>query len=166
MSNAPLSEQERADLVAYLDGELTGEAARALERKLSINEAARAEAESLRRAWDLLDFLPRPQPSANFTEKTMSKLVPVARGGTASPGIETNWRLVIGLVGWAAALFVAVLIGHAGIKRLARAGPGEKELIRDLRVIENKRFYNLVDDLDFLRQLDQPDLFGEESSGP
>jgi len=38
MSNpGPLDEQERADLVAYLDGELGGEAARALEAKLSLN---------------------------------------------------------------------------------------------------------------------------------
>ena len=48
---------------------------------------------------------------------------------------------------------------------MQRLEPGEKELVRDLRLIENKRFYDLVDDIDFLRQLDQPDLFGEET-GP
>jgi anti-sigma factor RsiW len=167
MSNSPLTEQQRADLVAYLDGELTGEAARAPERTLSLNEAARAEAESLRRTWNLLDFLPRPSPSADFTEKTISRLMPVHKGATTpDAGLETNWRLIGGLVGWAAALFIAVLLGHRSYLRLTSRGPGEKELIRDLRVIENKRFYDLVDDLDFLRQLDQPDLFGEESSGP
>ena len=50
---AHLSEQERADLVAYLDGELSGEAARAMEAKISLNPAIRAEADALRRAWEL-----------------------------------------------------------------------------------------------------------------
>src|SRR3954451_13737717 len=56
-----LSEQERADLVAYLDGELTGEAARALEAKITLDPQARAEAETLKRTWELLDFLPKPE---------------------------------------------------------------------------------------------------------
>jgi len=71
------SEQERADLVAYLDGELTGEAARALEAKLSLDPAARAEADALRRTWELLDFLPRPQPSLRFTHRTLERLSPL-----------------------------------------------------------------------------------------
>ena len=50
-------------------------------------------------------------------------------------------------------------------RRVTRHEPGEAELTRDLRVIENKRYYDLVDDLDFLRQLDHPDLFGEEVPG-
>ncbi len=57
----PLSEQEKADLVAYLDGELGGEAARSLEAKITLDPAARSEAETLKRTWDLLDYLPRPR---------------------------------------------------------------------------------------------------------
>jgi hypothetical protein len=35
-------------------------------------------------------------------------------------------------------------------------------LLRDLRLIENKRLYDLVDDANFLRLLDEPDLFGDD----
>ena len=74
---SPRNEQEQADLVAYLDGELTGEAARTLEAKLSLDPQARAEADALRRTWELLDYLPRPEPSARFTHRTLERLSPV-----------------------------------------------------------------------------------------
>jgi hypothetical protein len=165
MSNpSPLNDQERADLVAYLDGELTGEAARAVERKLSLNPAARAEAAALKRTWDLLDYLPRPEPSVNFTQKTMSKLTPLRTGGSADGGLRMSWRWGLFGAAWAAALLVAVVAGYQGVRRWPPREPGEKELVRDLRLIENKRFYDLVDDMDFLRQLDDPDLFGEDGS--
>src|SRR5262249_30342961 len=147
-----------------------GEAARALEAKLALNPQARAEADALRRTWDLLDYLPRPEPSPSFTEKTLSRALPLsaARGGAKiePAGQAPPAWLVAGLgLGWAAALALAAWAGYAGSNRLARkppAQPGEAELVRDLRLIENKRFYDLVDDLDFLRWLDDPDLFGDE----
>ncbi len=78
MSNPSVfSEKERADLVAYLDGELEGEAARSLEQKLALDPMARAEADTLKRTWDLLDFLPKKEPSPNFTHQTLSRLGPV-----------------------------------------------------------------------------------------
>jgi hypothetical protein len=170
MSNyPPLTPREREDLVAYLDGELTGEPARALEAKLSLNPEARAEAEALRRTWDLLDYLPRPEPSASFMEKTLSRALPVWSGPGKKSSEDTGrpWRIAGFGVGWAAALALAAWGGYAGSNRLGRKppaprGPGESELVRDLRLIENKRYYDLVEDLDFLRALDHPDLFGDE----
>jgi anti-sigma factor RsiW len=155
-----LTEQERADLVAYLDGELGGEAARALEAKLSLNPSARAEAEALRRTWELLDYLPRPEPSPNFTHRTLSRL-PSLRATQRRPA-ASRWRGLLWGGGWAAAVLLAALGGYAGFRWGVPREPDERELVRDLRVIENKRFYDLVEDLDFLRKLDQPDLFGDE----
>src|SRR5205807_3086423 len=83
------SEKERADLVAYLDGELEGDAARALEQKLALDPAARAEADDLKRTWDLLDFLPKSEPSPNFTHRTLDRLRPVA---TASQPVSRRGR--------------------------------------------------------------------------
>jgi anti-sigma factor RsiW len=156
-----LTEQERADLVAYLDGELGGEAARALEAKLSLEPEARAEAEALRRTWELLDYLPRPEPSTDLTHRTLSRLDPL-RVRERKPA-RLRRRALWGL-GWAAAAVLAALGGYAGYQRLVPREPGERELVRDLRVIENKRFYDLVEDLDFLPRLDQPDLFGDEAN--
>jgi anti-sigma factor RsiW len=158
---SPLSDQERVDLVAYLDGELGGEAARALEAKLSLNPEARAEADALRRTWELLDHLPSPEPSAAFTHRTMERLTLVR----ARDGGGRRWRTRCLAAGWAASLLLAGWAGYAGFTFFAPREPGERELVHDLRVIENKRMYDLVEDLDFWRSLDRPDLFGDDSLG-
>jgi anti-sigma factor RsiW len=155
-----LSEQERADLVAYLDGELAGEAARAVEAKLSLDPRARAEADALKRTWALLDYLPRSEPSPAFTHRTMERLAPVRAGGA-----WRRWRAGFLAVGWAAALLLSVWAGYAGYNLFVPREPGERELVHDLRLIENKRLYDLVEDLDFWRSLDRRDLFGDDSSG-
>jgi anti-sigma factor RsiW len=159
----PLTEQEKADLVAFLDGELAGEAKRALETKISLDPAVRAEVESLKRTWDLLDFLPKPEPSPNFTNRTLEKLVPIRAKAAAAPRQRRPW--LIG-AGWAAALLAAAAAGYGGVGFLgpAPANP-DQDLTRDLRIIENKRYYDRVDDLEFLKQLDQSDLFGEDGPG-
>ena len=37
----------------------------------------------------------------------------------------------------------------------------ENSLVFNLRVLENKRLYETVEDMRFLQKLDDPDLFGE-----
>jgi anti-sigma factor RsiW len=161
----PLNEQEQADLVAFLDGELAGEAARALETKLSLNPAARAEAESLKRTWGLLDYLPKPEPSPNFTHRTLEKMAPIRATTVISLWHSLPRPWLIG-AGWAASVLAAAAIGYLGV---GMTGAGrdltDRDLTRDLRLIENKRFYDHVDDLDFLKSLDQADLFGEDATG-
>ncbi len=164
MSKKPsLTDAERADLVAYLDGELHGAAARDIEARLRQDTAVRAEAESLKQAWDLLDCLPRPEPPVNFTHRTMERLAPISAGyALRSPW--QRWRPRVLGAGWAAALVLAFLAGSFAYRLYSTsAEPGDKELVRDLRLIENKRFYEVGDSIDFLRKLDHPDLFGDDS---
>jgi anti-sigma factor RsiW len=162
-----LTERERADLVAYLDGELKGEAARALEAKLSLHPEARAEAEALKRTWDMLDYLPRVEPSPRFTERTLSKLSPVSAvlpGSLAAP----SWRRWAGAVAWFAAViafFLAGMLSLSAFHLLFPSDPGERELVQDLRIIENKRLYDVAESVDFLRELAHPDLFAEDGPG-
>jgi anti-sigma factor RsiW len=119
----PLTEQERAELVAYLDGELQGEAARAIEVRLSLDPAVRAEADSLRRAWDMLDFLPRPAVSSHFTERTLSRLHPVTADQLRSPRRRwLSWALA---ACWIVALVAAFLAGWAAYEWLVPASPTE-----------------------------------------
>ena len=64
----------------------------------------------------------------------------------------------------AAALLVAAAAGgYASFRAMTPREPGEKELTRDLRLIENKRIYDRVEDFDFVEKLDNPDLFGDET---
>jgi anti-sigma factor RsiW len=164
-----MTDQERADLVAFLDGELTGEEARAVEARLNLDPRARAEAESLKRTWELLDFLPRPEPSPSFTERTLSRLDPAEVARSGSRGVPAapppRWRRAALVAAWAASLLLAGWLGYRGYQWAAPREPGEAELVRDLRLIENLRFYELVDDVGLLEQLDDPDLFGEETGG-
>src|SRR5207248_1470231 len=124
----------------------------------------RAEAAALKRTWDLLDYLPQPEPSPHFTERTMSRLEPLRqpvrtkkRRRKARPWRRLARWLALG-VGWAAALVLAALIGYHAFLRAPGSQAGEQELIRDLRIIENMRYYDAVDDIDLLKQLDNPDL--------
>jgi anti-sigma factor RsiW len=160
--SSPLNEQDRADLVAYLDGELKGDAARALERKLTLDPAVRAEADALRRTWDLLDHLPRPEPSEDFTHRTLQRLAPVRRTVKIA---RRGWRRWAMGAGWAASVAAALGAGYLGGRAWSPREPGEQEMVRDLRVLENKRLYEAAEDLDFLRQLDHPDLFGDDAAG-
>jgi anti-sigma factor RsiW len=177
-NESTLSEDDRSNLVAYLDGELDEKKALALEAKLGINSTARLEADKLKRIWELLDYLPRPAASGDFTHRTMERI-------SAVPGVPrsrwqslSRWRPLAGVVGWAAALLVASALGFAGARLLApstrhgdtaAAVPLDPEAIsRDRRVIENRRLYENMVSLEFLRQLanpDDPDLFSDENAG-
>jgi anti-sigma factor RsiW len=160
----PLSDRERADLVAYLDGELKGDAARTIEGRIAHEPAVREEAEALRRAWDMLDFLPLPEPSVQFTHRTLEKVVPIT--APVVPLVRPRrWVWTAVAAGWAAAVAVALVGGYEATRRVAPPEPGDQDLVRDLRVIENKRLYEAADDLDFVRELDAPDLFGDDAVG-
>jgi hypothetical protein len=63
-----------AELVAYLDGELEPAAARRVEARLASDPQARARAAALKKTFDLLDYLPRPEPSTTFTTRTLDRL--------------------------------------------------------------------------------------------
>jgi hypothetical protein len=179
---APLGDEDRADLVAYLDGELTEAESKELEARLNLDPQARAEAVALRKTWELLDYLPRPEPSANFTHRTMERISAQIPAGRNARHRWPAW--VIGL-GWAAAVLLASGAGYAGLHYLTRspaqpdastaagkdplANLSVKEvadlLVRDLRLLENRRLYTNIDDIDFLRALNDPDLFGEPDNG-
>jgi anti-sigma factor RsiW len=165
-----LSDQEREDLVAFLDGELDEETARALEARITLDPQARTEAEALRQAWELLDYLPRPEPSASFTHRTLERLAIQTLAHTV-PVRRPRWRRWAAGLGWAAAVLVAAAAGFYLAGRLfPPAAPApvqepaevEEQLVRHLRIIQNQRLYRLAEDLEFLQALDQPDLFGEE----
>jgi anti-sigma factor RsiW len=158
----PLDDSEREELIAFLDGELAHPEAQHVEKKLNTDPRYRAEADALRRTWNLLDFLPRPDPSPSFTHRTISQAVlhPAATGA----GRNSRRRLA---AGWAAAVLVAAATGFfaAGFSHRSRPDltPEQEQVLgRDLRLIENLGLYQHVPDLQFLNELDRPELFGED----
>ncbi len=155
-----MSDDERATLIAYLDGELDEEAVRRVEARISQDPAVRAEVESLKRTWEMLDYLPRAGPSPTFTHRTVSLVTGEHNATLQARRRRRRWLLA---AGWAAAVLVAALGGFAGVTRLMPHEPTDEELARDLRVIENRALYERADSVEFLKQLDQPDLFGDDS---
>lgn len=62
-----LTAEERQDLVAYIDGELSVDEERRLDQILSQNAVARREVARLEEVYDFLDYLPREDASTDFT---------------------------------------------------------------------------------------------------
>jgi anti-sigma factor RsiW len=162
MANTPLNENDREDLIAYLDGEADAKTARSVEAKLSTDPVARKEADALKKAWDLLDYLPRPEPSPNFTNRTMERLtVQVA-------GKRRGWKSWALGLGWAASVLFAAAAGFGGatLFQHQRQAALDHEIVQDLHIVENLHSYEHVDDIDFLHKLanpNDPDLFGEDT---
>jgi anti-sigma factor RsiW len=164
----PLNDDERAELIAYLDGELELTDAEAVERKLNGDPRIRAEADALRRTFNLLEFLPKPEPSPNFTNQTLDRVNPV-RKSTSLRLIASRPRRWMKRVGWAAAILLAGVIGYGGAPWVeARFWPAAQpvseaeQMARDLRVLEQLGLYQHVPDNQFLNELDRPELFGDE----
>jgi anti-sigma factor RsiW len=154
------------ELVAYLDGELDPAATEAMATRLSLDPRLRAEADALQRAWDILDVLPRPQPSAAFLTRTVSQVIPAAASATAmlpalppAPAARSSglfWGVSVVLI------LVAGLGGYVGRALLVPRGQEYEQITRDAALLHNLRLYRTVEDLDYARQLDDPTLFGEE----
>jgi anti-sigma factor RsiW len=163
-----LTEDERENLVAYLDGELDDNAAAQIERLLADNPEARAEADLLSRTSALLDELPHISTSKEFTARTLSA-IQVARLEEARPLTWLQrWSSPLrrgGAIAVAAgALLWAGLVGYWSTTRWV---PDEsEELIRDLPVIENVYRYSEVEDVAYLRALESSELFNENEGVP
>lgn len=188
----PPDDERTAELVSYLDGELSPEEADEIEAELGRDKRLRGEADSLKRAWDLLDFLPRSEPSSNFTERTLSQIAPLqnlpATGSslTRSPSPANQARTSgsggsvvsvpaapagsgrVRVVGWGMALALLGLLGWFVQRPLQQLfSPrddknADAQLLSELRLLKNLKFYRHIDDLSFLQALDQPELFAEE----
>lgn len=83
------AETEKLDeeLTAYLDGELSANAAADLEARLVNDESLRQRLAELRKAYDLLDDLPLSTPRQSFTQTTIEMVVEDLR---RSSSIATN----------------------------------------------------------------------------
>jgi len=163
MTDHPSTESERLDeeLVAYLDGELDGEAARRMEHRLASEETVRRRLQQLAQSWDLLDQLPRTTVDDSFTRSTVEIVALAAeeelgeKAGAEPRRRRLRWFLT------AVAAVGACWIGFVAVTHL-RPNPNE-ELLRDLPVIENQEVLKEAGDIEFLRKLDKEGLFPEES---
>ena len=116
----------------------------------------------MKKTWELLDFLPRAEPSTGFTHRTMERLAVGETGRMTAGSLRTRWNW-LAPAGWVAAMFLAVLGSlWAGQILWPVANPLppvqqppdlEAQIAPDLDVIRNKRLYDNAENLYFLRSL-------------
>ncbi len=151
-----LSIEERANLVAYLDGELNDAQSRSIATKLTQSLTARKEVEALQKTWEMLDLLPRPKASEDFTARTLSVATRQGDGRIASVASDLFRRLGLGLA-WSVA---AITLFGVGYLLTARVWPNPSaRLARDLPIAESLDEYRDVGSLEFLEQLDNSPEF-------
>jgi hypothetical protein len=162
MSRGPeqlrLTPDERADLVAYIDGELPDAASRALSTKLTQSATARREVEVLKKTWELLGHLPLPDVDPGFAERTITE---IRRLELKSPAWESSVKSATTWAGLAATYILlgglALGIGYAATRWLW-PDPSSR-LARDLSLFEHLDEYLEVGSFEFLNELaDAPEF--------
>jgi anti-sigma factor RsiW len=161
----PLTDEDRAALSAYLDGELDEKATQVIEARLIAENDLRSEYELLRQTWNLLDYLPRVPASPNFTSRTLERLTIQKQAAEKSWAGWLARRVRVETAVWAAVILLALGMGYLiGDYLTAGTDPDPNEvLVRHLRIIENWPVYQHTDDLKFLKRLDQAQLFDDDS---
>jgi anti-sigma factor RsiW len=152
-------ERVREELVSYLDGELDAEASLRVERRLADDPVYRQALQELEKAWDMLDVLPSAQPSENFTQTTVEMVALSAEKDVTQLKSHAERRRRAALLTSAAAVCLASLAGFGAV--YWTASRPNRELVRDLPVIENMEYYRHADSVDFLRRLEREGLFDQ-----
>jgi anti-sigma factor RsiW len=169
----PPDDSGRAELIAYLDGELDAIAQQRVEARLMRDPKARADADALKRTWDLLDHLPRPEPSPDFTERTLDRVSVIRPSEPVTSAAARSWdrRPTVGYAAWAVAALLALALGYEATPPARPVTPAEIDpdtdplLAREPRVIEYLPLYLAAENLDYLIALDQSDLFSDDTPG-
>ncbi len=93
-----LTPDERADLVAYIDGELPETHSQAISTKLTHSATARREVEMLQKTWEMLDYPSSAStPAAVFGEDGFAHQTP--RAGRPSVGAGPGLMVGLGRTG-------------------------------------------------------------------
>ncbi len=144
-------------LIAYLDGELETEAARQLDQRLANEPQLQQRLQQHQRAWDMLDELPRTDVGERFTQTTI-EMVAVSIADHADETSQSSARRskLVWLAG--GILSIAALVAGYSVVGSVLDSPN-RQLVEDLRVIENIDAYRAADDIDFLRALEREGLF-------
>jgi anti-sigma factor RsiW len=157
-----LSPEERGNLAAYIDGELTDNEERVIATKLALSATARREVESLRKTWELLEYLPRPKATQDFPERTLTSI-----RSLESQGIFWD-RIAVAWLGQAAKLGVLVLVAAVSLAlgfaltRWVWPDPATR-MARDLSLAEHLEEYQEVGSMEFLESLVKSKEFGRPS---
>ncbi len=157
-----LTDPERANLVAYLDGELNEAEVRSLSNKITQSVTARRELESLQKTWELLDYLTRPEPANDFAQRTLSIALEQGQKGAKVTAVAGRVAIMGGRI--AALIGVAALTCLIGYLATSWAWPDTTaRLARDLSIAEHLDEFRELGSYEFLKLLEQSPILDEDS---
>ena len=148
-------------LVSYLDGELQGPERAALERQLDSDAALRSRLQAMQRAWDLLDNLDVVEGSEKFARTTVEMVAVKTAEDLAKP-VSTVSRPWLRIAVASGATLATALIAFVVVRQFTTAE--DRQLVRDLPVIEKLDEYQSMPSFEFLKRLDQEKVFAEEAN--
>jgi anti-sigma factor RsiW len=153
-------ESDHEQLVAYLDGELPAEDRRQVEQRLADDEGYRERLKELDAAWELLDELPRADVDDTFTRTTVAMIALAAAEDVQRDHRGRRWRRWLAWSSTAAVLLAAALVGY--LLARGRLDRPNRQLVRDLPVIENVDVYRYAESVQWLETLDASGLFADD----
>lgn len=158
-----LTSEERVNLVAFLDDELNDAEKRAISTKLTQSLTARRELEALQKTWELLDYLPRPQASVDFTARTLVGVQEhQEKGDKIVQAVSSTLRKVVATLILVVGSTLLFALGHILV---AWVWPNPSaRLARELSIAERLDEYRDVERFEFLDLLDKSPEFN--SDGP
>ncbi|HWL10672.1 MAG TPA: hypothetical protein VNQ76_19855 [Planctomicrobium sp.] len=147
-----LTSEDRENLAAYLDGELDEDGTRRIESVLTASEVARNDVDVLARTYEMLDLLPRPQITQDFTERTLAS---ARLREHRKPISQQAWFLTAQRIGVLGLWGIAMLItGMAGYSITNRWIPRQDDvLLKQLPMIQNLDVYAESGSIEFLQEL-------------
>jgi len=148
------------ELVAYLDGELDASGAARIERRLADDAAYRARLAQLQRPWDMLDTLQRSEANDDFARSTVEMIAIKAVDDAKTGQMRAVRQRSLAWVSVALAVLVAATSGYFFLQW--RLDAPNRELVRDLPVIERIDEYRDADSVEFLQRLHEEGLFAAE----
>ena len=166
MSRGPeqlrLTPDERADLVAYVDGELPEGMSRSLATKLTHSATGRREVEILKKTWELLGHLPLPTATPQFTERTITVILrPETKSSSWDPRVKTWTTLTGHLVAYLMLAAMGLGLGYVATHQLW-PDPSAR-LVNDLSLAEHLEEYLEAGSFEFLSQLaDSPEFRSDQ----
>jgi hypothetical protein len=151
------------ELVAYLDGELSADGCRRVEKRLANDADYRRRLTELEQAWSALEALPATVVADDFARTTIEM---VAVAAEREAGVASDTKAAIGRrqMIWKAAGAVA-LVALAFVLARALVPSRNHALIADLPVIAQLDVLTEVGDVDYLRGLAKLDFESVPRSG-
>jgi len=148
------------ELVAYLDGELPDADRARIEKRLASDTACQRKLAQLQKAWDLLDVLSKAEPGADFTRSTVEMVAIQQEKDAEQLQVKVQRSTAAWLIGGGLAIGLSLAAGF-WLARYQLDAP-ERQLLKDLPVIERVDQYRHAESVDFLERLRQEGLFAGE----